>query len=634
MSGSQTPNASPAPSTVLSVKGLSVEFGAGDTCARVVDDLSFSVMAGRTLAIVGESGSGKSVSALSIMNLVKHIGGRIVDGSVTFTDRDGQAVDLAKADDARLRAIRGRDIAMIFQEPMTSLNPVYTVGDQITEALRLHEGLSGVAARKEARTLVEMVRLPDAEQMLSRYPHQLSGGMRQRVMIAMALACRPKLLIADEPTTALDVTIQAQILNIIRDLQARLDMSVIFITHDMSVVAEMADDVVVMWRGQKVEQAPVAEIFASPQHGYTQALLSAVPKLGSMKDVPLPRREPLTVFRDGAPKQIGALRMQDTADYAEPLLGVEDLTIRFDVKRNLFGRATHRVHAVENVSFDIFPGETLALVGESGSGKSTIGLAVQQLLRPTSGDIRYRGKPVSKMRPAEIAFLKEKVQYIFQDPFAALDPRKTVGFSIAEPIRTHHLIEGEANIRKRVEELLDQVGLEPWHADRFPHEFSGGQRQRVCIARALAPEPELIIADEVLSALDVSIQAQIIDLFLELQERFRLSYLFISHDVAVVERMSHRIAVLYLGQIMELGTRDAVLNHPQHAYTRRLLAAVPRSEPGHRPEMRLIEGEIPSPIRKAGDLPDIISLSEFSPGHFVADKDGGMTSRSNQPTSV
>ena len=340
------------------------------------------------------------------------------------------------------------------------------------------------------------------------------------------------------------------------------------------------------------------------------------------------------VFRDGEPKQIGALHMQDTADYAEPLLGVDDLTIRFDVKRNLFGRATHRVHAVENVSFDIFPGETLALVGESGSGKSTIGLAVQQLLAPTSGDIRYRGKPVSKMRAAEIAFLKEKVQYIFQDPFAALDPRKTVGFSIAEPIRTHHLIEGEANIRKRVEELLDQVGLESRHADRFPHEFSGGQRQRVCIARALAPEPELIIADEVLSALDVSIQAQIIDLFLELQERFRLSYLFISHDVAVVERMSHRIAVLYLGQIMELGTRDAVLNHPQHAYTRRLLAAVPRSEPGHRPDARLIEGEIPSPIRKAGDLPDIISLNEFSPGHFVADKDGGMTRRSRQPTSV
>ena len=440
--------------------------------------------AGQTLAIVGESGSGKSISALSIMGLVKHVGGRIAGGSVMFTDRTGKQIDLTQADEAQMRSIRGRDIAMIFQEPMTSLNPVYTVGDQITETLRLHEGLSGAAAMSEARKLLEMVRLPDAEHMLSRYPHQLSGGMRQRVMIAMSLACHPKLLIADEPTTALDVTIQAQILNIIRDLQKRLEMAVIFITHDMSVVAEMADDVVVMWQGKKVEQAPVEEVFAAPRHGYTKALLSAVPKLGSMKGMPLPRREPLMVFRNGAPTEIGSLRMQDTADYSEPLLSVDKLTTRFDVKRTLFGRTTHRVHAVESVSFDIFPGETLALVGESGSGKSTIGRAIQQLLPPTSGEIRYRGNPVSGMRAREIDYLKEKVQYIFQDPFASLDPRKTVGFSIAEPIRTHHLIEGDAKIRKRVEELLEQVGLDPKFADRYPHEFSGGQRQRVCIARA------------------------------------------------------------------------------------------------------------------------------------------------------
>ena len=604
--------------SVLSVTGLSVEFGAINSPSVVIDDLSFSVKAGRTLAIVGESGSGKSITALSIMGLTGHIGARTTAGHILFSRGGQRPVDLSEASEPDLRKLRGKDIAMIFQEPMTSLNPVFSIGDQIGEVLKLHEGISGAVARQEAIRLLDLVRMPDAAETLGRYPHQLSGGMRQRVMIAMALACRPALLIADEPTTALDVSIQAQILNIIRDLQQRLEMAVIFITHDMGVVAEMADDVVVMWRGKKVEEAPVAQIFSAPSHPYTRMLLGAIPKLGSLAGQPLPKRMPLTVMEGDTLRVIGEEHVQTTADYSKPLLQVENLVTRFDVRKTLLGRTTHRVHAVEGVSFDIFPGETLALVGESGSGKSTIGRTIQQLLKPTSGRIRYEGIDLATMNHDQGDRFRQKVQYIFQDPFASLDPRKTVRFSIAEPIRTHGLITDEKAIRRRVDELLEQVELTSAHADRYPHEFSGGQRQRICIARALASDPRLIIADEPLSALDVSIQAQMINLFMELQERFQLSYLFISHDVAVVERISHRIAVLYLGQIVELGTRDTVLQHPQHAYTRRLLAAVPTPDPGAGRNRTLIEGEIPSPIRAVGNEPPLLPLTEVSPGHLVA----------------
>ncbi|HTJ56882.1 MAG TPA: ABC transporter ATP-binding protein [Devosiaceae bacterium] len=603
---------------MLSVTGLTVEFGTAQHPLTVVDSLSFSVERGRTLAIVGESGSGKSMTALSAMGLVGHVGARISAGHILFSPGDSKPLELTEADDAALRKVRGKDIAMIFQEPMTSLNPVFTVGNQIAEVLKLHEGMSKANAFGEAQRLLELVRLPDAKETLSRYPHQLSGGMRQRVMIAMALACRPKLLIADEPTTALDVTIQAQILNIIRDLQEQFRMAVIFITHDMGVVAEMADDVVVMWRGKKVEQAPVKQLFGAPSHPYTRMLLGAMPRLGSLAGQKLPKRLPVTVMEDGAPRTIGEEHIQDTADYAKPLLEVEKLYTRFDVKRTLLGRVTHRVHSVEGVSFDIFPGETLALVGESGSGKSTIGRSIQNLVKPTSGQIKFGGIGTAGMTGAQRALFRQKVQYIFQDPFASLDPRKTVRFSIAEPIRTHGLIADEKAIARRVDELLEQVGLPTNVASRYPHEFSGGQRQRICIARALASEPQLIIADEPLSALDVSIQAQVVNLFMELQERFRLSYLFISHDVAVVERISHRIAVLYLGQIVEIGSRSAVLEHPQHPYTRRLLSAVPSVAPGAKANRALIEGEIPSAIRAVGDEPAPLALSEVSPGHLVA----------------
>jgi len=600
---------------LLTVEGLSVEFGA----SRVVDDLSFSVAPGRTLAVVGESGSGKSITSLSIMRLADMSGAKFPNGRILFNGPDGER-DLLKADQKAMRGIRGKDIAMIFQEPMTSLNPVFTIGNQISEVLMLHEGMSKSAALAEGKRLLEMVRLPDAEGLLKRYPHQLSGGMRQRVMIAMALACRPKLLIADEPTTALDVTIQAQILHIIKDLQKELEMAVIFITHDMGVVAEMADDVVVMWKGKKVEEGPVGRIFDAPQHPYTQTLLSAVPKLGSMTGEAFPKRMPVMVMRDGVPVLSGEERIQDTARYSDkPLLAVDDLYVRFPIKKNMLGKVTHVCNAVSKVAFDIYPGETLALVGESGSGKSTIGRTIQQLQSPLSGDIRFNGKAYSQMSSSERYKMRREVQYIFQDPFASLDPRKTVGFSIAEPIRTHGLLDNNKEINARVVELLERVGLGPEYASRYPHEFSGGQRQRICIARALASKPKLIIADEALSALDVSIQAQIINLFMDLQKEHGLAYLFISHDMAVVEKMSHRVAVLYLGQIMELGSRRQVFETPTHPYTQRLLSAVPVADPSARTERAALEGEIPSTTRRIDDKPTIYNHREVSSGHFVAE---------------
>tara|TARA_R110002051_G_scaffold5063_2_gene27242 strand:- start:15686 stop:17512 length:1827 start_codon:yes stop_codon:yes gene_type:complete len=595
---------------LLSVEGLSVDFGV----SRVVEDLSFSVQPGRTVAIVGESGSGKSVTSLSIMRLADMMGATFAAGRIMFAGQD-----LLQASQKQMRKIRGKEIAMIFQEPMTSLNPVFTIGDQICEVLLLHEDMNKAEALAEATRLLDLVRLPDSAELVSRYPHQLSGGMRQRVMIAMALACRPKLLIADEPTTALDVTIQAQILTIMRELQKDLGMGMVFITHDMGVVAEMADDVVVMWKGKKVEQGPVEDIFANPQHPYTRTLLAAVPRLGSMTGEAFPKRMPLTVLEDGQPKLVGEERVQDTARYGEkPLLSVKDLSIRFDIRKTIFGKVTHRLSAVSKVAFDIYPGETLALVGESGSGKSTIGRTIQQLQSAHSGDISFNGRGYSEMSAADRFRMRQEIQYIFQDPFASLDPRKTVGFSIAEPINTHGLISGSQAVRRRVDELLERVGLGSEYADRYPHEFSGGQRQRICIARALASDPKLIIADEALSALDVSIQAQIINLFMDLQAERGLAYLFISHDMAVVEKMSHRVAVLYLGQIMEMGSRRQVFETPEHDYTRRLLASVPVADPAAQRNTVLIEGDIPNPVHRVGAEPAILAREEIHPGHFIA----------------
>jgi glutathione transport system ATP-binding protein len=600
------------------VRSLAVEFAVPGGVFRAVDGLSFDLTAGRTLAIVGESGSGKTVTAQAIMRLTDYSGGHIVDGQMLFRSPVSGPQDLRHAGDDALRRIRGNEIAMIFQEPMTSLNPVFTIGNQIAETLMLHQGLTRAQARSHALELLRLVRLPDAQRLLDAYPHTLSGGMRQRAMIAMALACRPALLIADEPTTALDVTIQAQILNIIRELQRDLRTAVMFITHDMGVVAQMADDVVVMWRGRQVEQGPVEQIFRAPQHPYTRALLSAVPRLGSLTGQPLPRRMPLIVLDDGQLREVGTEQVQDTVDARVPLLQVERLTTRFDVGHTLLGRVTHRVHAVEEVSFDIYPGETLALVGESGSGKSTIGKTLQQLVTATSGTVRFAGQDVATLDSAGRQRLRRDIQYIFQDPYASLDPRKTVGFSIAEPIVTHRLLADTKAIRARVAELLECVGLQPEHIHRYPHEFSGGQRQRICIARALASDPKLVIADESVSALDVSVQAQIIDLLMSLQAQRGLSYLFITHDMAVVEKISHRVAVMYLGQIVEIGQRQDIFEQPQHPYTRKLLAAVPVAEPGRPIDPRMIQGEIPSAVRRVGHEPEVMTLIEVNPGHRVA----------------
>ncbi|GAA4349155.1 dipeptide ABC transporter ATP-binding protein [Variovorax defluvii] len=603
---------------VLDVDDLTVRFATSERVVDAVRRVSLHVDRGETLAIVGESGSGKSVTSLALMRLVEYGGGRIVGGRLGFRRRNGQVLDLAKASDATMRGIRGADIAMIFQEPMTSLNPVFTAGDQIAEAIVIHQGKDRAAARAEALRMLELVRIPEARNVLARYPHQLSGGMRQRVMIAMALSCRPSLLIADEPTTALDVTIQAQILQLIRELQAEMHMGVVFITHDMGVVAEVADRVLVMYRGDKAEAGPAEQIFKAPQHPYTRALLSAVPQLGAMRGTDLPARfELLQVDAQGV--TVADHSPQDTVrPDAEPILRVKNLITRFDLKSGLFGRVTRRVHAVEGISFELKPGETLALVGESGCGKSTTGRSLLRLVESQGGEIEFQGRNVLALPTGELQALRRDIQFIFQDPFASLDPRLTVGFSIMEPLLVHGLAKG-AKAQERVRWLLQKVGLPPEYAQRYPHEFSGGQRQRIAIARALALDPKVVVADESVSALDVSIQAQIVNLMLDLQRELGVAFLFISHDMAVVERISHRVAVMYLGQIVEIGPRRAIFENPQHAYTKRLMAAVPVADPARRTQKRpLLQGEVPSPVHPAGYEPEIRPLVEVGPGHFVA----------------
>ncbi|OXI96033.1 MULTISPECIES: dipeptide ABC transporter ATP-binding protein [Burkholderia] len=611
---------------VVAVDDLSVTFRREGATFDAVRNVSFHVDRGETLAIVGESGSGKSVTSLALMRLVEHGGGAITNGRIAFRRRGGAIVDLAQASGATMRGIRGADIAMIFQEPMTSLNPVFTVGDQISEAIALHQSKSLSEARAETLRLLELVRIPEARRVFARYPHQLSGGMRQRVMIAMALSCRPSLLIADEPTTALDVTIQAQILQLVRGLQDEMNMGVIFITHDMGVVAEVADRVLVMYRGEKVEEGESDRIFAAPEHRYTRALLAAVPKLGSMQGTDAPEKFPLLKV-DGAnaatPAASPVPAANDVAQppvdpSASPILRVRDLVTRFPVKSGVFGRVSQYVHAVERVSFELRAGETLALVGESGCGKSTTGRSLLRLVESQSGSIEFDGRDISAMKGADLQALRRNIQFIFQDPFASLNPRLTVGFSIMEPLLVHGVASGR-EAQARVDWLLDKVGLPPEAARRYPHEFSGGQRQRIAIARALALNPKVVIADESVSALDVSVQAQIVNLMLDLQRELGVAYLFISHDMAVVERISHRVAVMYLGQIVEIGPRRAVFEAPQHPYTKKLMSAVPVADPARRHAPRqLAADEIPSPIRAVGDDPVVAPLVAVGPDHYVA----------------
>ncbi|ABN85725.1 nickel import ATP-binding protein NikE [Burkholderia pseudomallei MSHR983] len=643
---------------VLAVDGLTVTFRREDAAFVAVRDLSFHVDRGETLAIVGESGSGKSVTSLALMRLVEHGGGAIAGGAIALRRRGGAVLDLARATPSTLRTVRGADVAMIFQEPMTSLNPVFTVGDQISEAIALHQHKSAGEARAETLRLLDLVRIPEARRVFARHPHQLSGGMRQRVMIAMALSCRPALLIADEPTTALDVTIQAQILQLIRGLQDEMDMGVIFITHDMGVVAEVADRVLVMYRGEKVEEGACDAIFAAPSHPYTKALLAAVPRLGSMRGTDAPAKFPLLRFDpaagdalvvaggdataasgDAARESVlfvdsdaAAASTASTASAAPtacarpaidtgapPLLRVRELVTRFPVKSGVFGRVSQYVHAVERVSFELRAGETLALVGESGCGKSTTGRSLLRLVERVSGSIEFEGREIGALKGRELQALRRNIQFIFQDPFASLNPRLTVGFSIMEPLLVHGVASGR-QAQARVDWLLERVGLPADAARRYPHEFSGGQRQRIAIARALALNPKVVVADESVSALDVSVQAQIVNLMLDLQRELGVAYLFISHDMAVVERISHRVAVMYLGQIVEIGPRRAVFETPRHPYTKKLMSAVPIADPARRHAPRTLPAdELPSPIRALGDEPDVAPLVAVGPAHFVAE---------------
>ena len=599
---------------LVSIENLRVEFSTKDGPVIGVEDITFSINPGETVCVVGESGSGKSVSSLSLMRLVEFGGGKITGGRIMFDRRDhgdGKgAIDLAHAENDLMRTIRGNEIGMIFQEPMTSLNPVFTIERQLTEGLRVHKGMSKKESAAHALELMRRVRIPEPERRLKQYPHELSGGMRQRVVIAMALACEPRVLIADEPTTALDVTIQAEILALIDRLKRETGTAVLFITHDMAVVAQMADRVVVMFRGNMVEEGSVTDIFENPQEDYTKALLSAVPKLGEMRGKPAPERMRI----------LG----EENAHAGEPiiatdkvLLEVKNLVQRFPVKGGLLRRTISNVHAVEDVSFSINVGETLSLVGESGCGKSSCGRSILRLNTPQSGQVLLNGVDILCCSPQKMRDYRRDMQMVFQDPFASLNPQMRLSDQVAEPLLNYNVERGSA-LHDRVATLFDRVELPREFMRRYPHELSGGQRQRVAIARALALNPKLIIADESVSALDVTVQAQVLNLMMELQADLGISFLFISHDMAVVERVSHRTAVMYLGRIVEIGPRAAVFENPQHEYTQSLLSAVPVADPRKRKvEADLNFKPIPSPIFPLDYDPGPSLYDEVDPGHFV-----------------
>jgi peptide/nickel transport system ATP-binding protein len=598
-----TPDRPPQESEpVLSVRGLTTEVATPAGSLVVVEKLSFDLRAGETLCIAGESGSGKSMTALSVMRLLPEGSARIAAGSVVLAGRV-----LTTLPEAAMRRVRGGDIAMIFQEPMTSLNPVLSIGQQLTEAIRVHRGKGSKAARTIALEALAAVRIPEPAERLRQYPHELSGGMRQRVMIAMALAGRPKVLIADEPTTALDVTVQAQILDLIRGLQQQFGMAVMLITHDMGVVAEMADRVVVMHQGRMVETGAVERIFTAPEAEYTRMLIDAVPRLGAMSG----KATPLRGAHGAAPGQ-----------RLPPVVEVKDLTVGFDVKGGFLQRSIGRIHAVDGVSFRIAAGETLSLVGESGCGKSTTAKALLGLVH-WEGTIRIAGEETHALGSRGIKAMRRNIQMVFQDPYSSLDPRMRVGDLVAEPLIVHRVASG-SEIEDRVAALFRRVGLTPEQMRRHPHEFSGGQRQRIAIARALALSPKIIVADESVSALDVSVQAHVLDLLQQLQEELGIAYLFISHDMAVVEEISHRVAVMYLGEIVEIGTRRQIFENARHAYTRQLLDAVPIADPRRRRERRTVEvHEQASQLRHKGATITRAVLNEVEAGHFVAVEPAG-----------
>ncbi len=596
---------------LVSIEKLRVEFETNDGVVVGVKDVSFDIKPGECVCVVGESGSGKSVSSLSLMRLVEFGGGTITRGRLMFDPGDGTMVDLAQQSSPTMRDIRGNKIGMIFQEPMTALNPVFTVGDQLTEGLIEHRGMDKKQARARALEILKQVRIPEPERRLDQYPHELSGGMRQRVVIAIAMACEPRLLICDEPTTALDVTIQAEILALIDRLKREKQIAVLFITHDMAVVAQMADRVVVMYRGDKVEEGPVTDIFENPREDYTKMLLAAVPRLGEMTGKAAPER--LRLMRDGSMGQPEPIIVQDP----KPLLTVRNLITRFAVKGGLLRRLVANVHAVEDVSFTINAGETMSLVGESGCGKSTCGRSILRLVEPNSGHVTLGDTDILALSQSDLRKARRDMQMIFQDPFASLDPHMKLYDQVAEPMQNYGI--GSRSEREdRIAQLFDRVELPRSFMRRYPHEMSGGQRQRIAIARALALNPKLIVADEAVSALDVSVQAQVLYLLMELQQDLGISMLFISHDMAVVERVSHHVGVMYLGRIVEMGTRQQVFENPQHSYTRQLMLAVPVADPRRKKISEdLSFTPIPSPIHPVDHVAQPSVYREVAPGHRV-----------------
>ncbi|CAN5383382.1 ABC transporter ATP-binding protein [soil metagenome] len=576
---------------LLEVKNLVTEFRSDTYTVKAVNDVSFTVHKGRTLGIVGESGSGKSVTSLSVMRLIPNPPGRITGGTAMFYE-GGKATDLLQLPESTMRTYRGNRIAMIFQEPMTSLNPVFTCGDQIIEAIRLHQHVSKDEATSRTLQLLNEVKLPRPESMMKSYPHQLSGGQKQRVMIAMAMSCNPALLIADEPTTALDVTVQATILDLMRGLQQKHDMSMMFITHDLGVIAEIADDVIVMYKGKIVEQGPVQQIFEDPQHPYTKGLLACRPRLDKKLRILPTVRDFMNEEEDGTITERTqtsvetALHMLEfsreeiaernaTLAVQKPILDVKDLQVYFPIKSGLFSKTTGYVKAVDGITFNVKAGETLGLVGESGCGKTTTGRAILRLVEPTGGKVIFDGKDVLALQGPELKAMRKDFQIIFQDPYSSLNPRLSVGSAIMEVLRVHAIGDNDVERKEHVKYLLDKVNLQQRHFNNYPHEFSGGQRQRICIARALALKPKLLICDESVSALDVSVQAQVLNLLVQLRDEFKLTYIFISHDLSVVKFISDRIAVMNEGKIVEMDAANEIYESPQQAYTKGLIDAIP-----------------------------------------------------------
>lgn len=575
---------------LLDIRNLSTSFHTPQGEITAVNNLSFSLRMGETVGIVGESGSGKSVTALSVMRLISSPG-QISQGEIVYQTRQGKRVNLLSLPEVEMRSCRGNEIAMIFQEPMTSLNPVLSCGYQVAEALMLHKKISAKEAKEQSVTLFDKVKLPDAQRMFDAYPHQLSGGQKQRVMIAMAMSCGPRVLIADEPTTALDVTVQSAILDLMRDLQEENKMGMIFITHDLGVIAEIADRVVVMYKGKVVEEGSVADIFFKPQHPYTRGLLACRPPLtkrlrvlptiadfmreteeGSFVEIQKSAGETLNGYVISKEETD---RRHETLYKQKPILQVRNLKTWFPLRKGLLGRTTDYIKAVDDVSFDVYPGETLGLVGESGCGKTTLGRSILRLIEPTAGDIIFKNQNFGSLSGRALREMRKHIQIIFQDPYSSLNPGMSIGEAIKEPMTVHHLYANEKECKEKVLELLQRVQLKPEHYNRYPHEFSGGQRQRICIARALAVKPEFIICDECVSALDVSIQAQILNLLNELKKDFGFSSIFISHDLSVVKFMSDRMMVMKKGKIEEMGDPDEIYAAPASDYTRKLIASIP-----------------------------------------------------------